>query len=409
MKRGLLVLSALAIVGVQLARADLEKGALAPDIEAKEWLNTESGEAVSLTEYRGMIVVLFFWVNWSTRGGENILGLINLVENHDALGKGRGVIVIGLTDAEKKRIEGQLEKEKISFPVGTGSKSAEEYRLQRYPSVVIIDVEGRVAWSGWPGNDEEMVKTLRETLAANPPTRTHPQYVKIVHSKLERARAAIREEDWPEAFSAARDAYENALTGDTLKQDCQQLLDLLEAIGRDRLAAAEDQIEQKQYEEGVKSLRAVVRRFHGLEAAKTAKARLETLTKTNEKIAEVVKAMQGSAQARADLRKALDQLEAKRFGEAFTALDELQKEYSDSEEGQRAEQVLARMRQDARIMGEVREFQAERDCKRWLSESKTYMAARRWKEARERLERILDKYPETSFAKDAARELARIP
>ncbi len=54
-------------VGVMLglsavARADLKPGTYAPDIEAKDWANTD-GEPISLAECRGMVVVLFFWVS----------------------------------------------------------------------------------------------------------------------------------------------------------------------------------------------------------------------------------------------------------------------------------------------------------------------------------------------------------
>ena len=78
-------------------RADLKVGTYAPDIEAKDWMNTD-GQPVSLAECRGMVVVLFFWVSWHP-GGEYIMPLMTLV-NASRYGQSAGVFVIGVTDAE---------------------------------------------------------------------------------------------------------------------------------------------------------------------------------------------------------------------------------------------------------------------------------------------------------------------
>ena len=58
---------AIALVGLifgSSVRADLEEGKYAPDLEAKDWLNTEDGQPISLSNLKGMTIVLYFWVSW---------------------------------------------------------------------------------------------------------------------------------------------------------------------------------------------------------------------------------------------------------------------------------------------------------------------------------------------------------
>ncbi|MBL8878289.1 MAG: redoxin domain-containing protein [Phycisphaerales bacterium] len=389
------------------AYADLEKGTVAPDIEAKEWLNTD--EPISLADYRGMVVVLFFWVSFH-QGGQNVMTELNIIENHPALGKQRGMVMIGLTQGDRKRVEDSVRDEKVFFPVGCGSKSDEEYRVSSWPYMVVIDAEGRVAWSGSPyGKGNEVVPAIIETLNKTPPTRTHPQLAKRAIEQLEAAREALKKEDYPEAVRAAADAHDNALRGDPLKSRTEAMVDLIEAIARDQVASAERGIEEKRFDEAVKTLRLVVKKFRGTEAAKTAKARLEALSKSTPEVANLLKAQQGAARARGDIKKARDYIKDQRFGEAYELLQDVTEDHPGTDEAESAEELLGRLKKDDRVMVEVRNHLARIECRRLLAEARNLSAARRYVEARQKYHEILDKYGDTVFAKEATEELARMP
>lgn len=408
MRHALLIIAAFVTLAAGLARADLPKGAIAPDIEAKEWINTD-GEKVSLSDYRGMVVTLFFWVSFH-KGGENMMYLINLVENSRGLGRSRGVMTIGLTDADLKRTQEVISKEKITFPVGVESPTAKEYELGSFPRVVVIDAEGKVFWSGWPGGGgDELAKAITDALAATPPTRTHPVLAKQARSELAKAREALRQGQYRAAFEAARDANEAALTGDPLKTTCQDMLDLLEALGRDKLAEADEFVDNQKWEDAVRTFRLVQRQFRSMDVAKTAQERLDALAKSNPEIGNIVKAQHSSAKAKGELKKATDALEARRFGEAYETLLQIQKDYPDSEEADSAAAIIARMEAKPEIVAAVREKLAERDCKAWIARAKTLASARRYDEARTWLRKVLDAYPDTQFAKEAAAELVKLP
>lgn len=52
----------LALCGAQSAAAQLPVGAVAPEIEGKDWFNDPAG--TSLAELRGRVVFLEFWATW---------------------------------------------------------------------------------------------------------------------------------------------------------------------------------------------------------------------------------------------------------------------------------------------------------------------------------------------------------
>lgn len=402
---GLMCISVLA--APMTAYADLEKGTIAPDIEAKEWLNTD--EPLSLADFRGMVVVLFFWVSFH-QGGQNVMTELNIIENHPALGKQRGMVMIGLTQGDKKRVEDSVRDEKVFFPIGCGSKSDEEYRISSWPYMVVIDAEGRVAWSGSPyGKGNEVVPAIIDALNKTPPTRTHPLLAKRAIEQLEVARQAILKEDYPEAVKAATDAHDNALRGDPLKSRTEAMVDLIEAIARDQVATAERCVEEKRFDDAVKTFRLVVKRFRGTEAAKTAKTRLEALSKSTPEVANILKAQQGAARARGDIKKARDYIKDQRFGEAYELLQDIVEDFPGTEESESADELLGRLKKDERVMGEVRNHMARTECRRLLAEARNLGAARRYVEARQKYYEILDKYGDTTFAKEATQELAKLP
>lgn len=395
-------------LGAASARADLEPGTFAPDIEAKEWLN--SPEPVSLRDARGMVVVLFFWVSFHG-GGQDMMLLINMVENNPSLGRERGVMVIGLTDADRKRTEDVVRGEKLFFPVGVESKSHEEYRISSFPRVVVIDAEGKVSWSGWPAEDEgaQLRDAILAALEKTPPTRTHPTQAAKVNASLEKARAALREKRYRDAFEAARSAYEKALTGDPLKAACREMVDLVEAIARDQLASGEKAMQAGDFSKGVQFLRGVIRNFRGTDAAKAAQEKLDEAKKQHDQVAEILKNQEGDAKARGNLKKAREHIEARRFGPGYELLQQIIKDSADSEVASSAEEIVERMRKNEDVMREVRDYLAKRDCEAWLGQARSFIRSNRKDKARELLRKIIETYPDTRYSDEAYRELITIP
>lgn len=387
------------------ARAELPVGAPAPEIQAAEWLNVD--EPLSLSRLNGLVVVLYFWVSFH-EGGEQQIGLVNAIENNRALGRRSGVAVIGLTDADRQRVEPMLAKEKVFFPVGVRCEAYKDYRIERFPSVVVVDARGKVAFAGVPASAEEFVRKVQETLARTPPTRTHPLDAPAVHQKLDAARAALRQADYRSAFRAARDAFEIAVTGDRLKSACQEVIELIEALGHDRLVQADELVEAGRFEEAVRVLRGVAADFAGLDAAASAAARIESFARQHPQVAQLLKGAEREQEARARLLEAQTALRERRVGEAYEALQEVATEYQGTAAAAAAARIRERLEQNRAALAEVREYQAARECETWLSQARSYIRTGRTEKARELLRQIVEKYPDTSYGDEARSELGRL-
>lgn len=402
------------LVGMVLAnvvRADLEVGSYAPDVEAKEWLDAENTlpeeEIPSLKELRGMVVVLFFWVSFHS-GGESIMPFINIVATNPRLGRTQGITVIGLTEATRKAVEPAIKREKLFFPIGVESEAAKDYEIESFPRLVIVDPDGKVAWSGGPDKFNEVVTTIFEVIENTPPRMTHPEDAELCREDLATARAAIRKGEWHEAFTAARSAYERAVTGDPLKTICLDTLDLIEALGRDKMGPVGQLLDDEKYQEAVDILRQVRRTFRGLDVSKKAKERLNALEERYEEIAEILQDRQDEHKAGELYLEARQWVEKHRFGPACVQLELILEDYDETDAAEFAERMLERMQENPFVMAWVRDHKAAPDCQSWLSQGRAYKAAGRIDKARELFQRVIDEYPDTKWAQEAERELINL-
>lgn len=394
-----------ALLASAAARADLEVGTYAPDFEAKDWLNTD--EPISLIDLRGMVVVVVFWVSWF-EGGQFILPELSIINSREA--RQRGFYVIGLTDSDKSKVEKLVKDKRIFFPIGAGSKSMEEYKITKYPSLVIIDPLGKIAWSGAAyGKDNEIRTALEKVFTDNPPFKTHPDEVIYTQRQLAQARQALREGDIREAYEAAERAIEHTVFGDPLRAKCQDLLDLIESLGRDMLARSLAALDDKRYEDAVRLLRDIRRDFIGLEVARTARKRLELMKKRYPEVAKIVERESEAARAEMALMSAIEVLRARQFGAAYVKFEDVVKEFPETEAATKAQTILDRMNKNEGVMGYVRDHKAASICESLLSQAASFARKGENNKARELYRRILDEFGDTVWADEAARRLALLP
>lgn len=407
MKRTLVATLVLSILSANVALAQLSPGVAAPEIDAEEWLNTD--EALRLRDLRGMMVVLYFWVSFH-EGGKHRIGTMNALDTNPQFGRAQGCVVIGLTSGDKAGAEDLMSSEKVFFPVGVGSKTADEYRVRVFPSVAIIDPKGKIVYvGGLPNNINGLVGHVRGVYDKTPPTRTHPQMALKTREHLENARKAIRAEKYREAFTEARAAFETALRGDTLKTLCQEMLDLIDAIGADQLAGVDPLVDGRKFGEAVALLRSVSVDFRGLDSGKAARERLAALQKQHSEIAGLVKGQANEAEARSTMFSAQQTLRKRRYGEAFVAFEKISKDYGGTETAQAAIRIRERMTAHPQIGQAVKEYQAKLECGPLLSRARNYIRARRYTKAKELLRQIIRKHPDTSYEERAMDELKKLP
>ncbi|HEY0544146.1 MAG TPA: TlpA disulfide reductase family protein [Pyrinomonadaceae bacterium] len=143
-------------------------GELAPEIEIKDWIN---GEAATLAELRGRVVLLEFWATWCKPCQEMFPKLKEL----DETSRARGLEVIALTRhyfarrdtasseaGELELMRSIVEKHGLQFRVGvaTSERTQDLYGATGMPTVALIDRAGVVRYAHFGGGQDSKFDAL---------------------------------------------------------------------------------------------------------------------------------------------------------------------------------------------------------------------------------------------------------
>ena len=98
--------------------------------------------SLSLTDYRGKLVLVNFWATWCAPCGKEMPGMEALYQRF----KGRGLVVLAVAvdDGSKKRVKAFVEKYRLSFPVvlDPDSQVSDLYEVAGLPATYLIDAQG---------------------------------------------------------------------------------------------------------------------------------------------------------------------------------------------------------------------------------------------------------------------------
>jgi thiol-disulfide isomerase/thioredoxin len=138
-------------------------GEAPPPFAAEAWLNWKGGgEAPTLENLKGKVVVVEFWATWC---GPCIAGIPHLNEIHEKHTRD-GMVLLSLTDQSRSHVEEFMAKTTMNYTVGVGSRTANDYGVRGIPQAFIIGRDGKVAWAGHPG-DAEFDRQLVAALAGS--------------------------------------------------------------------------------------------------------------------------------------------------------------------------------------------------------------------------------------------------
>jgi tetratricopeptide (TPR) repeat protein len=416
MRKTLMVAAGIGVLlpGLTLAqnREDegLDVGDYAPSVEAAQWINVESDEETpSLTELRGMVVVLFFWVSWHG-GGQTLLPYVNMLSHDRQIGQSGGVFTIGVTDADRKATQELIQQAKIFFPVALESNAAEEYGFRRGFGFVVIGPDGKIAHkSAGQVNLSALRNAIIQVIDESPPTKTHPDEARICYRYMDEARALIEEGHYPRAFKSLREAMGHSVLGDRLQSRTSEMNDLIELIGYDRLDAFLPLMEQRKYDEAAEVLRDVIRRFRGLNCYREAKRLYQELREEDEDFQQAAARFDDEDAAARLYLEAREDLKARRIDDCYDKLNQVVTEYPETEASEYAEAMLARMKKNRSVWLQVEDHKAEPVCRQMLARARNLIGRRRFREAEELLRQVMNDYPNTIWAEEAMEELKNMP
>jgi peroxiredoxin len=126
-------------------------------------LGSRAGQAVSLAQYKGQVVMLNFWASWCGPCRQEMPLLEDIYKKYNKL----GFTLIGVNvEPDSNAANDWLKQTPVSFPIlyDKDSKVSKLYDVEGMPSTVIIDRAGkvRVLHRGYkPGDENEYLDSIR--------------------------------------------------------------------------------------------------------------------------------------------------------------------------------------------------------------------------------------------------------
>lgn len=144
-------------------RQRIEPGRPAPEFT----LARRDGSLLSLSDFRGKVVVLDFWASWCKPCRASFPWVREFYKEY----KDKGVEIIGVSIDEKKASwEKALDEEQLPWPQVLDEKAKGGYRVdklyhvQAVPMFVIVDKEGKIVMRAHMESKEELSAVVEEAL-----------------------------------------------------------------------------------------------------------------------------------------------------------------------------------------------------------------------------------------------------
>ena len=139
-------------------------GSEAPEFE----LENLSGEKVTLDQFSGKVVLLNFWATWCPPCRKEIPEFVEMYSEYED--DGLEIVGVTLNSGSAEKIQNFAYKNKMNFPILTGSKEktmnlAQKYNIKAVPTSFVIDREGVVQhkWVG-PRSKEKFMEVINKYL-----------------------------------------------------------------------------------------------------------------------------------------------------------------------------------------------------------------------------------------------------
>jgi peroxiredoxin len=134
-------------------------------------LEDSSGALITLSSYKGRVVLLDFWATWCTGCKQEIPWYVEFQDKY----KRRGLSAIGvsLDDDGWKSVKPFLRQHKINYPIVIGNwDMGERFGFNSMPATLLIDREGKIADAHVGMVDKAAFETEVQTLLKEAPKKT---------------------------------------------------------------------------------------------------------------------------------------------------------------------------------------------------------------------------------------------
>lgn len=146
------------LLSTQPAMAILQTGEKAPAIK----LVTTSGQAVTLANYRGYVLVMDFFATWCIPCKESIPHMIDLNRKYGR--QGLQILGVSVDEGNDREVKEFIAARRINYPVAiAGDEMQADYGLRSIPTIYVISKKGVVAGK-FQGYSDQTAKAIEDTV-----------------------------------------------------------------------------------------------------------------------------------------------------------------------------------------------------------------------------------------------------
>lgn len=159
--------AALAVALAATLMLGLPAWAGAADVQAPAFtLQSVDGKTVSLSQFKGDVVMINFWASWCGPCRQEMPLLDSIYKQY----KDMGFVLLGVNvEPDSRNADAWLRKTPVSYPVLYDPKSevSQLYQVQAMPTTVIVDRQGivRFVHNGYlPGDENQYMNSIRSLI-----------------------------------------------------------------------------------------------------------------------------------------------------------------------------------------------------------------------------------------------------
>jgi thiol-disulfide isomerase/thioredoxin len=365
------------------------------------------GTAVSMDRLKGRIVVVDFWATWC--GPCMAMADEMVALNNQYAGKGLQMVGVSL-DQNRAALDKVVKERGFAWPQyfdGKGWDNAvwKTWGEDGIPFTVLLSPEGTVLWKGHPagGLKQEIEKAFKQHPPKLVDEKTLAKAKEVLDeveakSKAGETAAAMKllakvpEEARNDADTAARiDAARGAVQGDADKM----------------LAEVDPLVSQGKYAEAINRLKDLNKSLYGTPAGNAARKKLNELMQKPE-ARQQAEAADKASRAEEALVAAQQLQKDKKDDQAYFRFKSIAKDFPGTDAATTASAQVKRYESDPAFVKRVIEKEAAVRAKAALSMARSYKGARKYDQAREKYQGIIQDYPGTSYADTARAEMAAL-
>ena len=146
------------LLSTQPAAAILQKGDKAPAIK----LVTTSGQPVSLSNYKGYVLVMDFFATWCIPCKESIPHMNGLNRKYGK--QGLQILGVSVDEGGEREVKNFIAERKIGYPVAIAGEDLQtDYGLRSIPTIYVINKKGMVA-EKFQGYSDQTGKAMEDAI-----------------------------------------------------------------------------------------------------------------------------------------------------------------------------------------------------------------------------------------------------